>query len=213
MNEQTVAMLESNAPLSSHNVEELFVMYRVSHDEKYWDAIKPSLWSTAYYSAMRLLCNADDAQDAAQETIVRILNTAKDFSELAPKKQNLRGYVWITAQRIVIDKFRADSKLIRLDTPLEGGAGETLGTIIPDLSTSSPDDIELTLEQATEVHDCLSCLNGKDRVILILSFDGYSSEELGRAFGLSAGAVRMRKSRAMKEFKECYEKYIGGQSL
>lgn len=55
---------------------------------------------------------------------------------------------------------------------------------------------------AAETRAALQTLGAKERERLLMKVQGYSSEEIGRAFGISASAVRSRLQKIKKKLKD-----------
>lgn len=65
------------------------------------------------------------------------------------------------------------------------------------------DDAFVTLD-AARVERCLQTLDGRDRIVIILTFYGEkSSAEIGEQLGLTSGAVRVARHRALDRLRDC----------
>jgi RNA polymerase sigma-70 factor, ECF subfamily len=69
--------------------------------------------------------------------------------------------------------------------------------------TVSPDEWSI---DAARIAPCLAAIGERERTILLLTFYAEkSSEEVGRALGMTAGAVRVGRHRALASMRTCLE--------
>lgn len=132
---------------------------------------------TVYRAALGYLHNAEDAEDAVQETFVKLFNTNKQFTSDEHCK------AWLL--RVVINHSKNLLRSFRYTHT------EELDEAIP---------IEDLAER--DLADALSALPPKYRAVIHLHyFEGYSSNEIARILGISATAVTTRLARAREKLK------------
>ncbi len=132
---------------------------------------------TVYRAAFCMLHNAAEAEDAVQETFIKLFNTNKHFTSDEHCK------AWLI--RVVINHSKNLLRSFRFTHT------EELDTTIP---------IEDLAER--DLADALTALPQKYRVVIHLHyFEGYSSGEIASILGISATAVTTRLARAREKLK------------
>jgi RNA polymerase sigma factor (sigma-70 family) len=134
--------------------------------------------------ALRRLGNRDDARDAAQETIARLL--ARVRSGRLTCEGELAPIAWGIARHVITDMLR------------ERGRGEVGLT---DVSADAPGPLDrlATEEDIRLVRSALSQLQPADRSLLHRCFvDGEKIGKIASALGEPAERLRKRKSRALQ---------------
>lgn len=132
---------------------------------------------TVYRAALGYLHNAEEAEDAVQETFVKLFNTNKQFTSDEHCK------AWLL--RVVINHSKNLLRSFRYTHT------EELDEAIP---------IEDLAER--DLADALSALPPKYRAVIHLHyFEGYSSSEIAKILGISATAVTTRLARAREKLK------------
>lgn len=148
--------------------------------------------------AVRRLGNRDDARDATQETIARLLARldAGGFaceSEIVPIAWGIARHVIADMLR---DRARAPEALIEMRSRNPG-----------------PLDQLVTLEEVSIVRRALDRLSPDDRSLLRRCFmDGEKIGAVARALGEPAERVRKRKSRALQRLAEALGRNFGHET-
>jgi RNA polymerase sigma-70 factor (ECF subfamily) len=141
-----------------------------------------------YALAYRLLGNATDAEDAAQETFVRA------YTRLTSYQLGSRFGSWILSitSHWCIDFLRR-RRAISLDAP---GLGPT-ETILPGNADDQPETVALLSERQREVRAWLDSLPAPYRSVLVLRYwHDLSYAEISETTGLPVSTIRMRLFRA-----------------
>lgn len=129
--------------------------------------------------------SADDAEDAAQEAFVRLL----DANPTDP-----RAWLFTVAANLVRDRARRR----RRHAPL-----------LQAMDVAEPsDDPELQVlrdEQCRDVRSILEALPPRDQRLLLLHHGGASYREIARAIGVAPGSVGSLLTRAHRRFLTRYE--------
>lgn len=147
-----------------------------------------------YRIAYAVLRRHHDAEDATQETFMRVLRYSSKLAEVEDPKTWLARIAW----RVAVDrsKRRGSTREISLDDPekptLEVASSETL--------------VDQTLESAqlgTVLEKLIMALPRKLREPLILStIEEMSPREVGATLGINEAAVRSRVFRARQVLRE-----------
>ncbi|NTU66026.1 MAG: sigma-70 family RNA polymerase sigma factor [Chloroflexi bacterium] len=138
--------------------------------------------------AYRMLNNANDAEDAAQETFLRAYSQLKTFH--ADRK--FATWLLSICAHHCIDRLRR-RKFLWLsleDDVLE----ESVASDVPE-----PDDVVLRAENAHEIAQSLERLSPAYRLVVVLKYwHDQSVEEIARTTGDSVSAVKVKLHRARK---------------
>ncbi len=147
------------------------------------------MYQTPVYNlADRMLGNANDAEDAAQETFLR------GYSQLKTFRADRKFATWLLSicAHHCIDRLRR-RKFLWLsleDDALE----ESLASDAPE-----PDNIALQTENAHEIAQSLERLAPAYRLVVVLKYwHDQSVEEIARTTGDSVSAVKVKLHRARK---------------
>ena len=155
-----------------------------------------SAWLVRQYTApvyrfcARMLGNDQDAWDAAQDTLVKVLRKLDRYDD----QWRFSTWVFSIARNTCIDEHRRRKPL--RDQPSEQ---------IPD---SRPGPLELTSrqERAERLHGALDDLSPLYREVLVLyHFEHLKYEEIATALSIPIGTVMNRIFRARKKLREAYE--------
>ncbi|MCL2168721.1 MAG: sigma-70 family RNA polymerase sigma factor [Defluviitaleaceae bacterium] len=149
--------------------------------------------------ARRLMGNADDAQDVAQEVAIKVyknLHKCKGEEYLA---------AWISriTHNACMDALRKKKgkKTESLDEFMEFD-GDEFGKQIP-ATDSTPEELLLQKEVSSQIEDALTKLPIMYRTLVILrDVQGYSYEEVAEISGLALGTVKSRIFRGRGKLKE-----------
>jgi RNA polymerase sigma-70 factor (ECF subfamily) len=141
---------------------------------------------TLYRVAFSVLRNSADAEDAVQETFVRVLRHRDTLHEVRDHRVWLIRIVW----NVVLDRKR------RMKTRPETDDVAELARILP-ASGLSAEDRAAAAQHHAHVLSCVEQLPAKERQVLMLSaFEELSSAEIPVVLGTTESSVRSRLFRA-----------------
>lgn len=141
-----------------------------------------------YHLCLRMLGDAGDAEDAAQETFLRAYLQIGSYDPT----RSFKTWLMSIASHYCIDRLRRKrSVLLSLDDePLV----QVLGLRCP---ARLPDELALAGEQAQRVQTALARLPVETRRVVTLRYWGeYTCEEIAETTGASVNAVKSRLHRA-----------------
>ena len=142
----------------------------------------------------RMLGNAQDAEDAAQETFWRAYKALRRFDT----KRSFLNWILSIASNYCIDQYRK-KKLPTLAMDLM--PEETIPFVAP-----TPEQALLTSEEEKHIHLMLNRLKPQDKAALILRYwYGFSEAEISQSLSLSTSAVKSRMHRAKKKLAGFYQ--------
>lgn len=160
-----------------NKLEELYVLY---HKEM-------------FYVAKSILNDYHEAEDAVQDTILKISSQLEKISEV--KCNKTRAYLVIIVRNISINIYRQkkNRSSISIDDIIE---------TIPDADTNTELHM-ISLEKAEDIAKVLAKLDSSYADILALKyFYEYSNTEIAELIHLTEGNVRVKLHRARKALKK-----------
>jgi RNA polymerase sigma-70 factor (ECF subfamily) len=141
---------------------------------------------TLYRVAFSVLRNAADAEDAVQETFLRVLRHRDDLGEVRDQRVWLIRIVW----NIVLDRKR------RAKTRPETDDVSELARVLP-ADGLSAEDRAAAAQHHAHVLGCVEQLPLKERQVLMLSaFEELNSVEIASVLDITESSVRSRLFRA-----------------
>jgi len=160
-------------------------------DSRAFKKLVDSLMKPAYYHALALLGDRDDAVELSQQTFIRAWNSRQSLDPERP------FYPW----------FYTILKRLCLNAQRDRNRGrETALSMLPTwLEPVSDEDASsgiLQAEQSRMVQQALSGLSIDDREIIILKdLEGYAYKEIAELLDIPVGTVMSRLYTARKRFK------------
>lgn len=147
-----------------------------------------------YRIAYAVLRSRDDAEDAVQETFVRVLRYSRRLASVSNPKAWLARIAW----RVAIDKSKRERR--RNEVPLGTDVAFAEEIVSPDASAENAlRDARLT----AELENLIAALPRKLREPLILStIEEMTLREVSAVLGINEAAVRSRVFRARQILRE-----------
>lgn len=141
----------------------------------------------------RLMGNAEDASDAAQEVFVRLFLQRGKFEGRSRYSTWVHGIAIRTC--LMMRRSRGRRRRHEAQAP----------------QTSRPDP-QSHAEASLDAYRVLECVDEEDRALLILKYaEGHSHEELAEMFNISVSACKMRISRARERLQQRFpDQSFGG---
>jgi len=144
--------------------------------------------------AYAVLLNAYDAEDAVQETFLKLYRN-RGWQQA----ENERAFLARVAWRVAVD-------LRRRSTPIVSSRAGTEHDDVTPSPHPGPDEALATSSEHALVHAMIDALPEDLRVPLVLStFEGLNSREIGRALDIPEGTVRTRLLRARQILRQKLE--------
>ena len=157
--------------------------------------------STIYALLLRILSNADDAQEVLQETFVKAWTSARMFD--AVRGSEVAWLISIARSR-GIDRLR--SRRIRNEREDEAGREVSVRSSFIDSVTGA--DLAIQSQERTAVRSALAALPEPQRRALELAyFEGLSQSEIAARLSEPLGTIKTRMQLGMKKLRESLQSY------
>ncbi len=152
--------------------------------------------STIYALLLRILSNADDAQEVLQETFVKAWTSAKMFDAL--RGSEVAWLISIARSR-GIDRLR--SRRIRYEREDEAGREISVRSSFVEFTTGA--DMAIQSQERTAVRGALAELPDAQRIALELAyFEGLSQSEIAAKLNEPLGTIKTRMQLGMKKLRD-----------
>jgi RNA polymerase sigma-70 factor (ECF subfamily) len=150
-------------------------------------------WRFVFRVAYAVLLNPHDAEDAVQETFLKLFR-----NNAWHKMENERAFLARVAWRVAVDR-RSSSVRTSAPATSEGTVEMTeLQSLEPD-----PEEMLILADDQAMIHSMIDALPEELRVPLVLSSDNeLNSPQIGRILGISEGTVRTRLQRARQLLRQ-----------
>ena len=140
-----------------------------------------------FITASRLMQNEEDAEDAVQETLLRLWNMREQLDAVV----NPGAFVMQTAKNICIDRLRAQKEQVSAEDFWFGSDNET-----PYLQAERNNTLAI-------VHQIIEHLPELQKLIIRMrDIEGYELQEIADITQTQVSAVSMNLSRARKKVRE-----------
>ncbi|HET9316887.1 MAG TPA: RNA polymerase sigma factor [Vicinamibacteria bacterium] len=141
--------------------------------------------SLAFRVAYGVLRQRQDAEDVAQEALVRALQRMASLRD----RERFRAWLVRITWRAALDRRRADVRRGRREL-----------AIVPDESPPDAEAVAIGSEHRQLVWQAVDALPDKLRLVVVLSaIEGHDTREVAALAGTSEGTVKSRMHRARKE--------------
>jgi RNA polymerase sigma-70 factor (ECF subfamily) len=161
-----------------------------------------------YRFGLRMCGNVEDAGDVAQESLISMARSLRDFRG----DSSVSSWLYTIARRFCIKKRRrskfAPARDDSLDAP-ESNAAERLADPAP-----NPEQTTTNRELATALSRAIDALDPPQREVLVLrDIEGLSALEVAKVLGLSVDAVKSRLHRARVAVRQALAPLLGRPAI
>lgn len=152
-----------------------------------------------YYLGLRMLRSAQDAEDVAQETFLRVYSNLDRFD---PKHQ-FSTWIYRIASNLCIDRIRKKKPQYSLDEPIGGEEGGQDWYSHQAGDEPTPEESLIALETRTRVLDALEQLPAHYKAVVVLRyFHDLSLTEIGEVLSLPVTTVKTRVHRGREALRK-----------
>jgi RNA polymerase sigma-70 factor (ECF subfamily) len=147
--------------------------------------------------AARMLGNAAEAEEVAQEVFLRVHRSIEEFRGDA----KISTWLYTIASRLCFNRLAAPERRY-------GRADEETLSRLPSERPDSGAELERT-ELQTALHQAIAELPEERRIVVVLrDLEGLAYEDIARVLGLELGTVRSRLHRGRMDLKAKLERFL-----
>ena len=176
--------------------EELTAVRRVqSGDTDAFEALMVAYEKPVYNLALRMLGNAQDAEDVSQEAFLKAYRSLNSF------RGDSKFSVWLyrIVSNLCLDLLRRRKRQDASSLSVEDEDGQSVQLDIPDEELSAERLLEKKLTRDAVRRGLQQLPEDARQILLLREIQGLSYEEIGRVLDLEAGTVKSRIFRARKK--------------
>ncbi len=175
------------------NDEMSWVLQAQQGSDEAFTYIVETYQTPVYNLCYRMLGEPESAEDAAQETFLRVYQHIQRYDQKRP----FATWLLSIAAHYCIDRLRRRKLAIfSIDEADEGEAGYEL----PDPAAVTPESASLRKEEREQIQGLLHHLDATDRAAIVMRYWHELSEaEIAEALHLTVSAVKSRLHRARRE--------------
>ena len=175
------------------DLEKLLVKKSQSGDVEAFELLISSYDKRAYNIAYRVMGNEEDAKDMAQEALLRVFKSVKDFKG----QSSFSTWLYRIVTNVCLDELRRrkNDKHISMDSTIRTENGELHMELCSDKET--PESVYERVEQRELIKNAIRELNDEYRSVIVLrDIQGFSYDEISNMLDCSLGTVKSRINRA-----------------
>jgi len=175
------------------DLEKLLIKKSKDGDIEAFETLISNYDKKAYNIAYRMMGNEEDAKDMAQEAMLRVYRSIKEFKE----QSSFSTWLYRIVTNVCLDELRKKKKQnsVSLDSTIETDDGEMRLEVCSDRET--PENAYERLEQRELIAEAIKQLSEEYRSVIILrDVQGFSYEEIAYMLNCSLGTIKSRINRA-----------------
>ncbi|MFN2490521.1 MAG: sigma-70 family RNA polymerase sigma factor [Actinomycetota bacterium] len=170
-------------------------------DRSAYDSIYARYSTRVEMVCRRMLSDPQDAQDAAQETFLRVYQALPRFNG----RYQLAAWINRIATNVCLDVLRSRSR-----TPAESAPNEVLEDVVKIESDEDPQEVMLRSAEGDRVQETLASLSPLHRTaILMRDFEGRDYSYIANVLGVTECRARVLLHRARKGFRKSWSSALG----
>ena len=180
-------------------MEKLLVKKSQSGDIESFELLISAYDKRAYNIAYRIMGNEEDAKDMAQEALLRIYKSIKDFKG----QSSFSTWLYRIVTNVCLDELRRrkNEKYISMDSTIQTDSGELHMELCSDKET--PESVYERVEQKELIMNAIGELSEDYKSAIVLrDIQGFSYEEISKMLDCSLGTVKSRINRARNMLRE-----------
>lgn len=178
--------------------DELLLRRACKGDVQAFEELMQSHESRIYAIALRMMGNREDAQDCAQEAMVRIYRAMGSFKG----QSALATWIYRITMNTCLDELRRRKarKVTSLDSLVDNGWS-------PTDTGDTPEEHGLRVEKQNALNRAIQSLPDDMRAAIILrDVKGYSYDEIASILDANVGTIKSRISRGREKLREILSK-------
>lgn len=158
-----------------------------------------------YRFGLRMCGNVDDAGDVAQESLISMARSLREFRG----DSSVSSWLYTIARRFCIKKRRRSRFAPAREESLDGRAADAAQHLAD--PAPNPEQTASNRELATALTQAIDALDASQREVLVLrDVEGLSAPEVAKVLGMSVDAVKSRLHRARVAVRQQLAPVLGG---
>lgn len=181
------------------DLEKLLIKKSQSGDVDSFEFLLDSYDKKAYNIAYRIMGNEEDAKDMAQEALLRVYRSLKDFKG----QSSFSTWLYRIVTNVCLDELRRrkKEKYVSMDSTIYTDNGELHRELCSEKET--PESIYERVEEGELVRNAIQELSEDYRSVIVLrDIQGFSYEEISNILDCSLGTVKSRINRGRTILKD-----------
>ncbi|WP_155987787.1 RNA polymerase sigma factor SigW [Gorillibacterium massiliense] len=160
-----------------------------------------------YHLAYRMLGSANEAEDIAQETFLRVYTNLHRYDE----NQKFSTWIYRIATNLCIDKLRKRKAVYSLDAEMPDGEGSDWYSMLPGNEPTPENELLLT-ETQENIRNAIDTLPEKYKSVVVLRYiQDMSLQEIGDVLDMPVTTVKTRVHRGREFLRKKLDREYGGK--
>ncbi|MFG6116023.1 RNA polymerase sigma factor SigW [Halobacillus sp. MO56] len=167
-------------------------------DQTAFEDVVSSYQNKVYQICFRMIGNAHEAEDLAQEAFIRAYTNIGRFDE----RRKFSTWIYRIATNLTIDRIRKKKPDYFLDAEVKGTEGLNMYSQLAADQALPEEEVE-SLELQTYIHEEILALPPKYRSVIVLRFlDELSLQEIADVLEIPVGTVKTRIHRGRETLRK-----------
>lgn len=181
-----------------HLSDEALVARIARGDELALGAFYDRFGRVVYSLALRVVRNAQLAEEASQEAFLAVWRSADEYRA---SRGSARAWLLTIAHRRAVDRVRHEQRRVVANDPLDETTEAQIREIIP----SAEDEAWVVFERERLVRALAQIPDAERELIELAYFDGYTQSQLAERLGLPLGTVKRRTFTGLRRLRGLLE--------
>jgi RNA polymerase sigma-70 factor (ECF subfamily) len=181
-----------------HLSDEALLAQIARGDEAALGAFYDRFGRIVYGLALRVVRNAQLAEEATQEAFFAVWRTADEYRA---SRGSARAWLLTIAHHRAVDRVRYEQRRVVVNEPLD----ETTQAQIREIVPSAEDEAWVVFERERLVRALAQIPDAERELIELAYFDGYTQTQLAERLGLPLGTVKRRTFNGLRRLRELLE--------
>jgi RNA polymerase sigma-70 factor (ECF subfamily) len=185
-----------------HSVETRLAKLARAGDREAFEELVQLYKDKIYHLAYRMLGNRQEAEDAVQETFLRVYMNLGRYDEA----QKFSTWIFRIGTNLCIDRLRKKKPNYSLDSELPEGDGGDWYSMLPS-EEASPEDQFVLSETQRHIRKAIEAMPDKYKSVVVLRYlHDLSLQEIGDVLDLPVTTVKTRVHRGREFLRQQLEK-------
>jgi len=181
-----------------HLSDEALVAQIARGDEQALGAFYDRFGRTVFSLALRVVRNAQVAEEATQEAFLAVWRSADEYRA---SRGSPRTWLLTIAHRRAVDRVRYEQRRVAANEPLDDTTQAQIRETLP----SAEDEAWVAFERERLVRALEQIPDAERELIELAYFDGYTQSQLAERLGLPLGTVKRRTFTGLRRLRELLE--------